>query len=173
MHSAADINGCANVTCSAVTGSDGVCSDVSAPGVGYACNCTAGYVWNNATSLCDGECRCGRGVVLMCMWSTRFVTVLSLVTFFRTCCCCCWCLLCCAEINACVVTPCSSNSLLPSVVANCTDLRPPFMGDASGRTCSCPDGYNYTEGAGCASECHKKRLPARRFIVAAHDPSPC
>jgi len=58
---------------------------------------------------------------------------------------------CASDIDACAIVACTQNATLVAlgVKANCTDLPPPALGDAAGRTCTCPPGYNYTEGVGC------------------------
>ena len=53
------------------------------------------------------------------------------------------------DINACSLAPCNNTG---AATAECTDTAAPALGDASGRTCTCPAGYTYTDALGCQSK---------------------
>jgi len=67
-----------------------------------------------------------------------------------------------ADIDACIVTGCT----MGEVAARCADKAPPELGDASGRNCSCPDGYSYTEATGCQSKAAPNKVlkPLLHFL---------
>jgi hypothetical protein len=54
-----------------------------------------------------------------------------------------------AAIDACVTSACSQSG---EAATTCSDKPAPAGADASGRDCTCPAGYAYTEAAGCKSE---------------------
>lgn len=59
----------------------------------------------------------------------------------------------CTDIDACSAgyAPCSNGA---GNLVNCTDLAAPALGDADGRVCYCPTGWEYIEGTGCVGGSH-------------------
>src|SRR5689334_19909391 len=54
LQSCADIDSCTATACTSVANSNGVCTDLEAPGA-YSCGCSFGNYWSMASMTCPGE----------------------------------------------------------------------------------------------------------------------